>query len=178
MQFVLAVMVAAIFIVDWPLESEDLGRRFYQVALAFGIVAFVIGVGVALFPLVEGSQGGVLRGANGLESQLRERSILVGSSGLGLTFIGLRIWASKPTLSLPLLLACGFLLLLSTTPDTTSITLIYGLGTGDEAGRDAIYALVLGAGAAGLILYGYSEWERQRPDDEDAEVETGGRLTP
>jgi hypothetical protein len=175
MQFVLAVMVAAIFIVDWPLETEDLGRRFYQVALAFCLVAFVVSVGVAAFPLVEGSRGGVLGGVNGLESQLRERSILVGGAGLGLTFIGLRTWASKPTLSLPLLLAGGFLLLMSTTPDTTSITLIYGLGTGDESARDAIYALVLGAGAAGLILYGYNEWEREaREEEEEVEDATRG----
>jgi len=164
MGFVIAALVAVVFLTDWPLDAAEVRRRFYQVALAFTLVSFVLALGVLGFPSRDSAsaiQGGFGndQGAQFYHA-LRERSILTAACALALVVVSLTVGRPWATVSTSALLGGIILLLSSVIQDSNSLaTAIYDVSSEAGIERNLIIMLVQAVGSAGLILFGYREWD-------------------
>jgi hypothetical protein len=173
MQFVIAALVAAVFLIDLPRDQQELSRRFFQVALAFCVVAFVLGLAVYAFPFKGFPFSAVQPGVGGGEAiskALRGRHILEAVAAVGLTLAGLASWPVARTLSIAGLLAGTLLFAISVSPDSqNSVGVLYDFTSQAGGERNLLLAVVLGGGALSLALYGFNQWDRQDGGSDDYE---------
>lgn len=175
--FVVAAIVAAIFLADRLGGSEQVNRRLYQVALGFALVFVVSAATIAFLRAESASLSDILRlpaaqqsvallSANDTGDRTREAEAVKAGIGLFLLVGGLA--ATRRWSTLPLGAALGGLLLLLASGGSSSFNLenlgssaLFSslLGKASE-GRDIAFFVVLLIGTLALAGFGYWRWER------------------
>lgn len=190
--FVLAVLVAAVLLVDRIGGAPELARRLFQVALGV-LIAFTVFGGTAAFirmPEYNDASSGFSSSDEDSEQQevfedISNRNSAKSSIHLGAGVVALVLgiaWLRRlTTLSLAAVLG-GLLLILfggMTQPPSSSTTdalgLLYGtllgaaLGSTGQAAAIAHFIMLLG-GSIALLFFGYTQWERPQPAAPEGEA--------
>jgi hypothetical protein len=181
--FVLAVLVAAVLLVDRIGGAPELARRLFQVALGV-LIAFTVFGGTAAFirmPEYNEASSGFSSSDEDSEQQevfedISNRNSAKSSIHLGAGVVALVLgiaWLRRlATLSLSAVLG-GVLLILfggMTQPpsSTDALGLLYStllgaaLGSTGQPAAIAHFVMLLG-GSIALLFFGYTQWDRAQP---------------
>jgi len=180
--FVLAVLVAAVLLIDRFGGTEELGRRLYQVTLAAVLAFLAISVTALIFDpgdeLLRGIEGA---GANedAADKVMAAESTQIGA-GIIAVLVGLSMMRRWTTLPLGILLGGVLLLLFGGTRGASSSNVLALFGTAFPAsdGAQVANVLVLAGGFAALLWWGFNQYEPQMHgrayDDGDGGLEEAG----
>jgi hypothetical protein len=156
-----AVVVGALFVVDWPLRADTLPRRLYQIGLAFSLL-FLVAAAVYTFILTVPAGSHATPGAfSSTEAFTNDRlfkayAATVVAAGI-LTILGLYFLSRRPTIALATL-AAGVITFLS---GTNLAGVSYGYEGLERTGGMVSYLVATALATAILIAYGLNTFDQQ-----------------
>lgn len=164
--FVLAVLVAAVLLMDRLGGQDELGRRLFQVALAAVGAFFVAGVAGLIFGPDVSEGTSVFGGESGdvADEFLATQTAQIGVGALSV-IAGLAMMARFTTLPMGIMLGGVLLILSGGVTGTLSLLSFFPTAASDEV--QVANVLVLGGALAALMWWGMSQYEPSASDMND-----------
>lgn len=178
--FVLAVLIAAVLLMDRLGGTEELGRRLYQVALAAVFAFLVVSVTALIFDpgdeLLRNVGGNGSDAAEDAADKIAAADTTQIGGGIVALLVGLAMMRRWTTLPLGFMLGGLLLLLLGGTRGASSSNVLVFFGTAFPAsdGAKIANALVLAGGLSALVWWGFNQYEPQMHERDYDDLEEAG----
>lgn len=168
--FVVAVLIAAVLLVDRLGGTDELARRLFQVGLGF-LLALTVMAATSAFVLPQDDEGiETAFSSDGRDQDAVDRFALAETVqiGVGIIAIMFGVGGLSRYRTVPIAALLGGVILLFSTTNPTSLYSLTSFAVSSYTSReaDAIKLIVLAAGLAALTWYGFSRWERDLVTDD------------